>query len=285
MPPATRSRATAAGIEKAVRPRRSEEARPCESHASAAHRSAGRHQPAEPALDHALGDEGALHVGPRGAHQAHDVELVLARVDGEADDVRDREDAGEDEDPAEEGAHPPHQPDARGQPLDPEQVVLDLAHARHSREGLRQPLDLGRRLPLGGQGHLERGGERVLAEVLGQRAQVAEHLAEAPERLLAAHEVHRADRRVLAQPVLEARANAVLGAVLEVDDHLDLLGPARDQLAEAAGHGQERAEHEQADRDRPDRHRVDEAAAPEAGGGLGDEVGDRAQERHRKAGL
>jgi hypothetical protein len=68
----------------------------------ASQRKRHRDQAAEGALEEALDDERALHVGARGADEAHDVELVLARVHGEADDVRDGEDAGQDEDGAEQ---------------------------------------------------------------------------------------------------------------------------------------------------------------------------------------
>ena len=273
MPPATRSSATRGGSRNAVRPRRSEEASPWESHARATHSERGRHQPPEPALDHALDHEGALHVGPRRADEAHDVELVLAGVDGEPNDVRDREDPGQDEDAAEEGPHPPHQPHARSRG----------ARSRAGRTGSRG-LPARRRRPSpaarprratgdsafrltsseAGNGFSPRSSGRAL-----RSRNISRNRARACSRLT---KLHRADRGVLAQAVLEARSDALLGAVLEVDDHLDLLGPARDHRAQAAGHGQEGPQDEEADRDRADRDRVDEAAAPEAGGGLGHEV-------------
>ena len=88
-------------------------------------------------------------------------------------------------------------------------------------------------------------------------------------------ELDRVHGRVASQPVLEARAHPVLDAVLEVDDHLDLLRPARHDVAEAARHREERAEHEQAHRDRADRDGVDQTAAPEAREGLAQEVARR----------
>ena len=88
---------------------------------------------------------------------------------------------------------------------------------------------------------LEGGGKGVLAEVVGQRAQVAKQRPEALEGLLPVHEVDGLHRRVLPEAVLEALLNAVFDAVLEVDDDLDLLGPAGHDVAEVAGHGEEGA--------------------------------------------
>ena len=76
-----------------------------------------------------------------------------------------------------------------------------------------------------------------------------------------------------------------LDVVIDVDDHLNRLGPARDEARERARHREEGAQHEQADGDRADRHRVHEAAAPQAGERFVQEVGERAQERHRGSAL
>ena len=75
-----------------------------------------------------------------------------------------------------------------------------------------------------------------------------------------------------------------LEAVLEVERDLHLLASSASTTSlEVAGHGEERAQHEQADRDGADGQRVDEAAAPEAGERLLEEVGERAQDHHRPA--
>jgi len=86
--------------------------------------------------------------------------------------------------------------------------------------------------------------------------------------------------RILTELVVEALAREVGGLVLEEERHLHLLRPARHDLAEVAGHAQEGAQHEQAHRDGAHGQRVDEAAPPEAGEGLLEEVREGPQQGH-----
>jgi hypothetical protein len=83
----------------------------------------------------------------------------------------------------------------------------------------------------------------------------------------------------------QAGQDAILDPLVEVDDDLDLLGPLRDHVAEAAGHGQEGAQHEQADGDRAHRDRVHQAAPPQAGARLREEILERSEPRHGGRGL
>src|SRR5262249_10906670 len=139
---------------------------------------------------------------------------------------------------------------------------------------------LVRGLMAGLERHLQRGRERVLAEVLGKRAQVAEQPSKVVEGLAAADAPQALDRRVVLEAVGAALADAVPAAMLGGERHPHLLRPALHDLVEVARHGEEGAEDEQADRDGAHRQGVDQAAAPEAGERLLEEVDARPQQRH-----
>ena len=165
---------------------------------SAAQSSAAATSPPSPPWIIPSATNGPLHVGLRGAHEPHDVELVLARVDGQADDVRDREDAGEDEDPAQEGADAAHEAHRRwraarsragrtGSPARPGRAVEGAARA-----AAPPPATGGRRAgsPRARRGTGSRRGRRAASSGRGTAARKRASAS------LAAHELERVDRRV-----------------------------------------------------------------------------------------
>ena len=161
----------------------------------------------------------------------------------------------------------------------PTAIVADIRHPGLRREAPGERVDgLLRRPQVRTQPDVDRGRKRIALEPAGSGAQIREVAAEALGGPLLRDQLPAGADAALIDPRLHRLELRRRDVVAQVDGELRRFAPPLGQAADVGVDDQEEAEHEEPGADRQDRQNRGAAAAPQAGGGLGHEILQRAHQ-------
>jgi len=227
-----------------------------------------RQQGAEQPLDQALQQQRQADGRLRSADQPHDLRLVAPRVEHEGRRGRHGEDRGERQRGADTQADGGQQALPVRQPLHPLRAARDLVGLGQRRQALDERAGAVGRGPGGGRRHLNRGGERVARELIGDAGVLAEHALERGQGLGLGDIAGAGDVGERADPLHERRHLGRRRLPLEVDDDAHAVAPLGDGAPEVEREHPEHTERDQRERDQDDRAHGHAAGAPEIAEGL-----------------